>query len=83
VFELSPLPQRIGRGPEATIPLDADLNVSRSHAEVYEWKGLLRIRDLGSTHGTLINGVPVTDQSFNLGDHVSVGGTLLVLRELP
>lgn len=82
-FELAPLPQRIGRGPEASIPLDADLNVSRSHAEVYEWMGLLRIRDLGSTHGTLINGVPVSDQAFNLGDHVSVGGTQLVLRELP
>ena len=83
VFDLAPLPQRIGRGPEVTIPLDADLNVSRTHAEIYEWMGTLRVRDLGSIHGTLVNGVPVTDQAILPGDRLSVGGTMLILRELP
>ena len=83
MFDLAPLPQRIGRGPEVTIPLDADLNVSRAHAEVYEWMGNLRVRDLGSVHGTLVNGVPVTDHAILPGDRLSVGGTMLILREIP
>lgn len=80
-FVLDHLPARIGRGPDATIALDADLNVSRKHAEVYEWNGALRIRDLHSTHGTLINGVRVTDQSISPGDRIQVGGTVFILRE--
>lgn len=82
-FDLAGLPQQIGRGQDATIILDADLNVSRSHAEVYEWGGTLRIRDLGSTHGTQVNGVPVTDQAIVPGDRINVGGTTLILREIP
>lgn len=82
-FDLAALPQRVGRGDEAAINLESDLNVSRSHAEVYEWGGTLRIRDLGSTHGTQVNGVPVTDQAIVPGDRINVGGTTLILREIP
>lgn len=82
-FDLASLPQQIGRGSSAAILLDADLNVSRSHAEVYEWGGTLRIHDLGSTHGTQVNGVPVTDQAIVPGDRINVGGTTLILREIP
>ncbi len=81
-FDLKTLPARIGRGPEVDIPLDADLNVSRRQAEIYEWNGMLRIRDLGSTHGTQINGLPAADQALSPGDHVTVGGTTFILREL-
>jgi hypothetical protein len=58
-FPVLSLPLRIGRGGEAGIALDADLNVSRKHAEIYEWNGRLRIRDLGSMHGILVNGVAI------------------------
>ena len=81
-FVLDQLPARIGRGPDASIPLDGDLNVSRKHAELYEWNGLLRIRDMHSTHGTLINGTRVTDQSISPGDRIQVGGTIFILREV-
>jgi hypothetical protein len=81
-FILAHLPTRLGRGPEAGIPLDADLNVSRRHAEIYEWNGALRIRDLQSTHGTLINGQRITDQSLAPGDRIQVGGSVFVLREV-
>ena len=82
VFPLERLPLRIGRGPGAALALDNDLNVSRTHAEIYEWNGKLRVHDLGSTYGTLINGIPVTDQAFAPGDHLALGGTVLMLREL-
>jgi hypothetical protein len=83
VFSLDTLPLRIGRGPGAALALDRDLNVSRDHAEIFEWNGALRVHDLGSTYGTLINGVPITDQALAPGDHLALGGTVLILRELP
>jgi hypothetical protein len=81
-FILNRLPARIGRGPEAAVPLDADLNISRKHAEIYDWNGSLRIRDLQSTHGTHVNGKPVSDQALSPGDKISLGGTVLILREI-
>lgn len=81
-FPLNPLPARIGRGPENRIALDEDLNVSRSHAEIYEWNGSLHIRDFGSTHGTQVNGIPVTDRPIRPGDRISIGGTTFILRNL-
>jgi FHA domain len=82
-FVLDTLPALVGRGQEVGVPLDADLNVSRKHAEIYEWNGMLRIRDLGSMHGTQINGVTVNDQALSPGDRITMGGTILILRELP
>ncbi len=82
-YILKSLPALIGRGPDASIALDADLNVSRRHAEIYEWNGMLRIRDLGSMHGTQINGVAVSDQALTSGDRITMGGTVLILRERP
>lgn len=75
------LPLRIGRGLDEGLKLENDLNVSREHAELYEWGGTLRIRDAGSTHGTQVNGVPVSDQAIAPGDRISVGGTTIILRE--
>jgi hypothetical protein len=81
-FVLNRFPARIGRGPEAAVPLDADLNISRKHAEIYEWNGTLRLRDLKSTHGTQINGQLVEDEALAPGDRISLGGTVLILREI-
>lgn len=81
-FILDSLPARIGRGPEVGVALDADLNISRKHAEIYEWNGMLRIRDLGSLHGVQVNGIPANDQVLSPGDRISLGGTVFILREL-
>jgi len=77
---LSHLPAQIGRGPEAAIRLDADLGVSRKHAEIYARGGSLRIRDLNSSHGTLVNGSRIEDRSLEPGDRVQIGLTVLVVK---
>jgi hypothetical protein len=82
-FILKYLPAVVGRGPDSSVPLDADLNVSRRHAEMYEWNGMLRIRDLGSSYGTWINGEPVTDHAVAPGDRIGLGMTVLKLQEIP
>jgi hypothetical protein len=81
-FVLHHFPVLIGRGSEVSIPLDGDLNVSRRHAEIYEWGGILSIRDLQSMHGTKINGVPVREKALSLGDKIQIGATILLLGEV-
>jgi predicted component of type VI protein secretion system len=49
------LPTIIGRGHEAGLTI-AHPMVSRQHCELFEDDGLLMIRDLGSTNGTLVAG---------------------------
>jgi pSer/pThr/pTyr-binding forkhead associated (FHA) protein len=78
-FSLATLPATIGRGAAAGIPLDEDLGVSRAHAELYLQAGILRIRDLGSTHGTLVNGFSISDKGLEPGDRIRVGTSELVL----
>jgi len=80
VILLDHLPAQIGRGPEASIRLDADLGVSRQHAEIYEQGGSLRIRDLNSTHGTQVNGLRIEDKSLEPGDRIQIGLTVLVVK---
>lgn len=80
-FAVPSLPALIGRDTTATILLDEDANVSRRHAELYEREGELWLRDLGSTHCTLVNDCLIADQVLVLGDTVGVGQSLLLLRE--
>lgn len=72
----------IGRSPEAEIAL-LDAEVSRSHAKIH-WtqkaNGLvdLAVEDLGSTNGTLLNGVRVQHAApLRAGDRLSLGGHIL------
>jgi pSer/pThr/pTyr-binding forkhead associated (FHA) protein len=46
--------------------------------------GFCAIEDLGSTNGTYVNGLRIKGpQTLSEGDTVEVGGTTLVVRELP
>jgi len=78
-YILQSFPIKIGRGPDVTISLKEDLGVSRLHAEIYEQTGVLRIRDLNSTHGTKVNGFSINDKSLEPGDQIQVGASILRL----
>ena len=65
----------IGRLPDCDISL-VDPNVSRRHTEVFAAGTGFAVRDLGSTNGTMVNGLRLrADQQLNDGDIISVGGT--------
>jgi hypothetical protein len=64
----------VGRLPECTITL-ADPNVSRRHAEIRPAGAGYRLIDLGSTNGTFVNGVRVTERDLVDGDVVTFGAT--------
>jgi Nif-specific regulatory protein len=61
-----------------------DGSLSRHHCVLARSGSEVRIRDLGSRNGTRVNSVPVTDQSLQHGDQISVGSSLFVfLQEDP
>lgn len=65
----------VGRLPECTISIN-DSNISRNHAEVKAGPTAYVVTDLGSTNGTMVNGVKITGQRpLNDGDIISFGST--------
>jgi len=65
----------VGRLPECTISIN-DSNISRKHAEMRQAGGEYVVADLGSTNGTLVNGIRITGQQrLNEGDIISFGST--------
>ena len=65
----------IGRGTSASLTI-ASPTVSTSHAELRIENGDLRVRDLGSTNGTFLNGVRVSSEA------IIRGGDLLQIAEI-
>jgi hypothetical protein len=65
----------IGRDPGNGVPLTQDSTVSRRHARIIAEDGGYLIHDEGSSNGTYVNGVRVTEAPLRSGDEVSIGGT--------
>ena len=60
-----------------------DDSVSRRHAAFDVQGASLRVTDLGSKNGTLVNGVRVFDGMLQGGEHVKLGGTTCRVERLP
>jgi two-component system response regulator AtoC len=80
-----PLPRAgelvIGRAPECGLKLEDDL-VSRQHAQVLVVPDGLRLTDLGSRHGTVVNGKRLGGAAKLLasGDAITIGRTVLIVH---
>jgi pSer/pThr/pTyr-binding forkhead associated (FHA) protein len=67
----------IGRHDDCLIRIRST-QVSRRHCEVFEDKGKLMVKDLGSSNGTFVNGKRVLGQQpLKAGDVLSIGGVSL------
>jgi len=69
----------IGRLPECTITL-SDTNVSRTHAEIKPHGTAYQISDLGSTNGTFVNGVRITEHVLEDGDVIACGAARITFE---
>jgi pSer/pThr/pTyr-binding forkhead associated (FHA) protein len=76
VFPLEKSFVRVGSGPGNDIAL-SDETVSHSHCILEKTERGHRIRDLGSTNGTKVDGVIVVEAYVNPGAQVVVGETTL------
>jgi diguanylate cyclase (GGDEF)-like protein len=82
IFPLSQGESLIGRAPQAQVAL-LDSEVSRNHARLWLEGGRLRLEDLGSTNGSLVNGERLTGvRTLEAGDRLSVGTHVLKLVAL-
>jgi len=79
--ELDQAPILIGRGSDAAIKLDDDY-VSTRHARIAASGDQWFVEDLGSTNGTYIGTVRITQPTtITLGTQVRIGKTILELRK--
>jgi S1-C subfamily serine protease len=61
-----------------------DARASRRHAELTPENGGLRLRDLGSANGTLVDGRAARDVTLSGGEEIRIGGVrIAVLTEAP
>ncbi|MDF1604485.1 FHA domain-containing protein [Nocardioides sp. YIM 152315] len=79
--ELAQAPILIGRGTDAAIRLDDDY-VSTRHARIAASGDQWFVEDLGSTNGTYVGTVRITQPTtITLGTRVRVGKTIIELRK--
>ncbi len=63
----------IGRAPDNAIVID-DPSVSSRHAQVELSGETYRLKDLESTNGTRVNGIPITETVLRFDDRIRFGG---------
>lgn len=69
---------RLGRGADADIRID-DPGVSRHHCDIVIGNDAV-LRDLGSTNGTYVDGVQVSEKVLRDGSVIRLGSTSLTFR---
>src|SRR5213596_1135400 len=62
----------IGRAPDNTIVI-GDPSVSSRHAQLQRVGETYRLKDLGSTNGTRVNGIPTTEAALRFDDRIRFG----------
>jgi pSer/pThr/pTyr-binding forkhead associated (FHA) protein len=62
----------IGHAPDDTIRLD-DQSVGDHHCRIASAGNGLVVTDLGSVHGTFVNGSLITESTLSPGDELSIG----------
>ncbi|HEX7601445.1 MAG TPA: FHA domain-containing protein, partial [Polyangiaceae bacterium] len=67
----------IGRASTVAIKLGDD-GISRRHARVIVEGTVVRIEDLQSSNGTLVNGARVDSQTLKDGDKIQIGSTTIL-----
>ena len=76
-----PRPLVVGRAVTSDVPI-YDPTVSRRHAEITLTNGGVRVRDLGSSNGTFVNGTRVTQSVAADGDVITFGKVAFRVAEL-
>jgi pSer/pThr/pTyr-binding forkhead associated (FHA) protein len=72
-YELSEELITIGRAPDNTIVIDDPL-VSSHHAQLELSGETYRLKDLESTNGTRVNGIPITETALRFDDRIRFAG---------
>jgi pSer/pThr/pTyr-binding forkhead associated (FHA) protein len=79
---LADFPVVFGSGMDVQIRL-ADQSISPHHCEIDLTKGGLVVRDLGSVHGTFVNGTRIRESALLPGDELALGMLTFLVQECP
>jgi predicted component of type VI protein secretion system len=72
----------VGRHDECHLKIKSS-QVSRQHCHLFEKKGLLLVKDLGSANGTFVNGKRVKEQQvLEPGDELTIGDVQLRVEKI-
>ena len=72
----------IGRQDDCHLRIKSS-SVSRKHCELFEKKGMLLVKDLGSSNGTIVNGKKISGQQvLEPGDELTIGGIKLKVAKI-
>jgi len=72
----------VGRQDDCQLRIKSS-QVSRRHCELFEKKGLLLVKDLGSSNGTFVNGKKIQEQRvLEPGDELTIGQILLKVAKV-
>lgn len=72
----------VGRHDECHVKIKSS-QVSRQHCHLFEKKGLLLVKDLGSANGTYVNGKRVKEQQvLEVGDELTIGDVQLRVERI-
>lgn len=82
IYEVKEAVLTIGRDENQTIQI-LDQGVSRQHAEIFRIGEMCFVRDLGSTNGTLVNSVRITEEVLKSLDELLIGTTILIFEDQP
>ena len=70
----------VGRSTQAEFAMTDDLVLSRKHFQVENRPPLCHLIDLGSTNGTKVNGLRVTQVTLREGDVITAGDSAFVVH---
>jgi Nif-specific regulatory protein len=79
ILPVGPEGLSLGRQSESSLQL-RDPAVSRQHCVIEAAESGVLLRDLGSRHGTFVNGLPVRERRLEEGDLIAVGGSVFLFQ---
>jgi hypothetical protein len=77
IYPLASDSATIGREETNDLAFPQDIAISRRHARLTSNGGEWTVRDEGSSNGTFVNGIKITEQTLRPGDEIQVGSTRL------
>jgi len=69
----------LGRGAECSMRIPVS-QVSRQHCELSQNNGSIKLKDLGSSNGTYVNGKRVLESKIKAGDRVQIGPVMFTVQ---
>jgi hypothetical protein len=79
-IKLDKMTSVVGRGDQCDVIIDST-QVSRKHCLLEVWEDNIKVKDLDSSNGTFVNGIPIKDGFLRSGDQLRLGNYRLLLHK--